>query len=353
MRRVVIVAASAGTAVGLLRFGYKVLDLRLVGSRIPAVVPLVEELTAAWMAVFLLVACIPLLRRARQRVGGAIERAAMHLALAAGFSAAHTTLNWAGRELVFGVLGRSYSYGRMPDRYAMELPMDVIVYALFASGLYVMDRLGEARSREVEAVELRARLLETQLRELRAQVEPHFLFNSLNVISETMYEAPRKADEMISHLSDVLRSSLRSSDAQQLTLSRELEQVSHYLALLRARFGDRLTITTHVEDDARDCLVPSMVLQPLVENAIQHGSSDGSALSITIRGTRRGARLHLEVTDNGRALPGESTATERIGLGGTRARLRLLHGGDATFAAGPGANGGFAVRMELPAVTVT
>jgi hypothetical protein len=339
------------TAIGLLRFGYKFLDLRLAGASVPAVVPLVEELTAAYGATLLLVGCVPLLRKLQRSKPGVLVVAGTHVALALAFSVGHTSVNWLSRSIVFALLGRRYSYGAMPARYAMELPMDVIVYVLFAVGLYVVDRLRRTRLDELEAAQLRGKLLEAELRNLRSQLEPHFLFNALNAISETMYENPLSADEMIGHLSELLRASLDSSGTQQVPLPRELADLEHYLALLRARFTGRLQVQVIVDGALTEALVPYMILQPLVENAVRHGASGAETLRVMVHCVREGDNLVIDVDDNGRGLrPGVDPFAGGIGLGATRDRLRLLYGDRCCVEAGGMSDGGFRVHLALPLV---
>jgi sensor histidine kinase YesM len=343
-----VVVFVVATLVGLLRFGYKYLDLLVIGARVSPAVPFVEEMTAAYGAALLILALVVIVRRLPLRHQAVPIRLATHSAVALAFSAAHTTLNWILRVVVFGLMGRRYSYGTMPGRYAMELPMDIIVYLLFVVGLYAADRLRAARERELEAAQLTGRLLEAQLRNLRMQLEPHFLFNSLNTVSSTMYDDPEAADEMIGHLSELLRASLQSGGLQEVPLFSELASLEHYLALLRARFGDRLSLSVEVPDSV-DALVPSMILQPLVENAARHGAPDGAKLAVLVRVLAGDNDLTLEVRDDGVGMttPGDPFRGG-IGLGAARDRMRLLYGEEFRFTAENVDGGGFQVVLVIP-----
>lgn len=337
------------TLVGLLRFGYKYLDLRLVSAHVPAVVPFVEEITAAYGAAALLIASVPLLRKLEIRRERLAISLAGHVLLALAFSVAHTTLNWMSRIAVFGAIGRAYSYGSMPDRYAMELPMDVIVYALFAGGVYAADHLRRARQGELESIQLRGKLLEAELRNLRSQLEPHFLFNSLNTISETMYGDPTSADEMIGHLSALLRASLHSARSQEVPLSQELADLDHYLALLQARFSDRFSITVSADARSRQALVPSMILQPLVENAVKHAASRGKRVRIAVTCCAPGEEVILDVRDDGVGIPAHADPFDGgVGLTAARDRLRLLYENRFAFTAQNANGGGFRVELRIP-----
>lgn len=341
------VVIAVATLVGLLRFGYKYLDLLVVGKRVGAIGPLVEEMTAAYGAALLIIAAVAMMRRFPRQQPFAVG-VALHTGMALAFSGAHTTLNWILRLIIFGALGRRYSYGRMPERYAMELPMDLIVYLLVVVAVYASDRIRAARAREVETAQLGAKLLEAQLRNLRMQLEPHFLFNSLNTVSSVMYDDPAAADEMIGHLSELLRASLQTGELQEVPLSSELASLEHYLALLRARFGDRLTLRVDTTDSA-DALVPSMILQPLVENAVQHGAPDGRKLSVIVRAAANNEHVLLSVCDNGRGMAvGSDPFLGGVGLGAARDRLRLLYGDGFQFIAENLEHGGFRVALAIP-----
>ncbi len=144
-------------------------------------------------------------------------------------------------------------------------------YWLILAGFYAFDYQVKFRDRELRASQLETRLAEAQLRALRMQLQPHFLFNTLNSISSLMYCDVEAADSMMTRLADFLRLTLESDGAQEVPLGRELEFVDRYLEIERIRFEERLVVDLAVEEEARRALVPSMVLQPLVENALRHG----------------------------------------------------------------------------------
>jgi LytS/YehU family sensor histidine kinase len=205
------------------------------------------------------------------------------------------------------------------------------------------------RQRELRTAQLERGLAQAELRNLRLQLQPHFLFNALNTISSTMYDDPRSADRMIGQLSQLLRLSLRTSHAQEVPLRDELEVLGCYLGLMKARFGNRLRADVVAPSDTLDALVPSLLLQPLVENAIRHGNaSHASGGAIEIRVERVGASLLLSVMDDGPGAPaGADVFAQGIGLSATRDRLRLLYGDGHRFDAG-NRGPGFAVTIALP-----
>jgi two-component system, LytTR family, sensor kinase len=332
------------TAVGLLLFGYKALDHYARGYAVPAHVPLIEELTAAYGAALLLVLIAPRLVRFPLDARAVIA----NLAGAAAFSILHTTFNWATRSAVFSLLGERYDYGRMPARFAMEAPMDLVVYASFATGLIAIRQRAIARRQRTDALRSDVKLVEAKLQHLRSQLDPHFLFNALNTVSSVMYDDPARADDVIEHLSELLRASLKSGDTREVPLRAELELVEHYFAVIRARFGDKVSVTVNVPDDLLDAQVPPLALQPLIENAVHHGRlADGQNARIEVRARHSGDQLELEVFDDGPGIP-RGTATEvGIGLGALRERLQLLHGkhGTVTTLKRPD---GFVVTARLP-----
>lgn len=174
-----------------------------------------------------------------------------------------------------------------------------------------------------------ASLARARLEVLKGQLQPHFLFNTLNVIAELVHEDPDKADAMITALSDLLRLTLDSASDQLVPLEREVQFVERYFAIMQTRFGERLQYECDIKLSAHRALVPPFLLQPLVENAILHGIEPLPAGGlVTIRGWVQGDDLHVSVADNGMGME-SPPAREGIGLGNTRARLHELFGGAA------------------------
>jgi LytS/YehU family sensor histidine kinase len=270
---------------------------------------------------------------------------AVHAAVLPVFSALHTSWNWATRSALFPLLGLGrYDYGRMPLRYAMELPIDVVLYAFVMGLLYLFERFREAREREVQLGQARLEALEGRLR-------PHFLFNALNTVSAVMYEDVAAADTMLARLAELLRRTLRQPAGASVPLAEELETLELYLEIMRARFADRLQVLVQVDDVARGARVPPLVLQPLVENAIIHGDpGPGAAARIGVRARRDDGRLLLEVEDNGpglAGLPGDALG-RGVGLDTTARRLAQLYGARAGVALENLPAGGVRAVITLP-----
>jgi sensor histidine kinase YesM len=209
----------------------------------------------------------------------------------------------------------------------------------------------EAQSRELRASQLETRLVEAQLQALQRQLQPHFLFNTLNTISALMHRDVEAADAMIARLSDLLRMSLDMVGVQEVSLKDELDFLSKYLEIERTRFRDRLTVVFDVQPDTFDALVPNLLLQPLVENAIKHGVGPRPAPgTITIRSRRVGGLLELNVQDDGVGLSAArlSDFNRGIGLSNTRSRLEHLYGTLHRFEFRQPPQGGLLVLIEIP-----
>src|SRR5256714_296162 len=188
-----------------------------------------------------------------------------------------------------------------------------------------------------------------ELGNLRAQLQPHFLFNTLQSISTLIHRDPPAADRMLTDLSGLLRLSLRNPSAQEVPLREELSFLELYLAIMRVRFGDRLVIDVHVPDQLLDALVPSLVLQPIVENAIRHGMADRPDVGhVAVRAAREGSSLQLDVVDDGPGLTGAAGNGSGIGLANTRERLARLYGEDGDVTTSNGSDGGLIGRITIP-----
>lgn len=235
---------------------------------------------------------------------------------------------------------RSYSQMLFGGFYA-----DMLAYWASVGVIHAIEYYRESRERQLEASRL-------ALENLRAQLQPHFLFNTLQSISTLIYRDQAAADRMLTQLSELLRLSLRNTGVQEVPLSEELGFLERYLAIMRVRFGDRLVIAVDVKPDVLDVLVPSLVLQPIVENAIEHGMEDRPDKGhVHVRAARDGggASLLLEVSDDGPGLGGGAASPKHgngIGLANTRERLARLYGPAGRVETLSGR--GLTVRLTIP-----
>jgi two-component system LytT family sensor kinase len=189
------------------------------------------------------------------------------------------------------------------------------------------------RDRELHSAKLEMQLAKSHLQTLKTHLQPHFLFNTMHSISALMLTDVGAADKMMTRLSDLLRMSLESSEIQITGLSRELEFVACYLEIEKVRFGERLTVALEIAEDTLDAQVPSLLLQPLVENAVGHGISGlSSGGNIWISANRNGGDLYIRVRDNGPGLLRDGRAPGTgFGLRATRERLQTLYGKEQSF----------------------
>jgi LytS/YehU family sensor histidine kinase len=244
---------------------------------------------------------------------------------------------------------------------AGQNPFDTIAIVSTASGLIFMTCAWGAvyvlvhwyrRYRESELREVQAQLSlqRAELRALQAQVNPHFLFNSLNAIRGTVRENPGQAEGMITSLSNLFRRSLRADGTQLIPLAEEMEAVLDYLALESVRFDERLKVSVEVQPDAKQWQVPAMLLQTLVENAVKHGISKlPKGGSVSIRGALEDQSLVVEIENTGSLREeGSGAGGMRTGLANARERLRLLCGSQASLSL-TDRNGTVAAKVVIPA----
>jgi signal transduction histidine kinase len=237
-------------------------------------------------------------------------------------------------------------YVRMEFAYSYHLA--VLTYWVILAVLRGMDSRRHLRGERLRNAQLETQLAQSQLQALRMQLQPHFLFNTLNAISALALADPLQARLMIARLSDFLRLTLEERHAPQVPLSRELEFLTCYLGIQQVRFQDRLSTRLDVDDDTLDAAVPNLILQPLVENALRHGLQDKPGAGILRISTRRdGDHLQLRVDDDGLGLPPAGTL-EGIGLGNTRSRLRMLFGDAAHLELTSIPGGGTRAEVRLP-----
>ena len=206
------------------------------------------------------------------------------------------------------------------------------------------------REREAQTAKLTAQLAQAQLQALKMQIHPHFLFNTLNSIAALLHKDVEAADKMIARLGDFLRLTLKSSDTQLVDFEQELEFLKCYLDIEHIRFQDRLTVKMDIDPHALKAMVPNLILQPIVENAVRHGvARHTDPGQITIRARRQGARLIMNVEDNGPGLKVNSNGSG-IGLSNTRARLEQFYGNDFSFQITDSPDRGAIVTLDVPAI---
>ncbi len=241
------------------------------------------------------------------------------------------------------------TFGLVRRLFLLNLYEDLWMYVTVAGIYYAFNYYRRYREREMRESQLEAQLARAQLQVLRMQLQPHFLFNTLHAISTLMARDVKAAKKMLVNLSDLLRIALDHVETPEVSLNQELQFLERYLDIERIRFQDRMTVQFEVGADVLDALLPNMLLQPLVENAVRHGiAMQPGPGRITIRARRDDSRLRVCVEDNGPGLNGGGTREGGIGLSNTRARLQQLYGDShrLDFKNVPG--GGLNVCIEIP-----
>jgi two-component system LytT family sensor kinase len=235
------------------------------------------------------------------------------------------------------------------DAFFRTVDQTLPVYWAIIGLQHAVDYYRQARSREVRAARLETRLLSSQLQALQQQLHPHFLFNTLHAISTLVHRDPDKADVMIERLSDLLRITLRKVGVQEVELAEELEYLRAYLDIEQVHFGARLRIEYRIDAGALDVLVPTLILQPIVENAIRHGLEPlVRPGTLTIEAEADGDALLLRVRDDGVGFAKTSARRDGVGLANTRSRLDRLYGEPAALTIREQASGGVRVDVTIP-----
>ena len=225
---------------------------------------------------------------------------------------------------------------------------NLIIYSLIIGGHYGYQYYRGFRERELRSVELETLLARADLQNLKAQLQPHFLFNTLNTISVLMRRDPLAANQTLVRLSDLLRLSLNNVGAQEVSLREEMNFLDGYLEIEATRFQDRLRVRRWIEPETLAAAVPTLILQPLVENAVKHGIArkpGSGTIEITVQ--RENTHLRLEVRDDGPGLP-KSQTDQGMGLAITRRRLRQLYGAQCDFRISERSEGGVQVTISIP-----
>ena len=340
------------TLIAFFTFGYVYLDDLTRQHQGTLSRRLLEQITGGYSAFVLL----PLiLRYARSLLFSPrpwLVRIGLHLLGATVYSAVHTTMMAVSRWTLSPLLGMgTYDYGIMRFRYPMEYSNDLVGFTIIVVLYYFFERLKIAQAQQLAAAELQTRLAQSQLENLRLQLQPHFLFNTLNTISAVMYEDVRAADAMLSQLSDLLRLTLRSSSSNELPLEQELQITRRYLELMQRRFESRLSVSYDIDSSLLPSFVPQLILQPLVENSLRHGMKSGDeTMQLAISAHRDNGGMLLKVSDTGAGLSASASESPSSGIGiaNIRDRLAHLYGAKAGLTLQNRASGGVEVSVRLP-----
>lgn len=324
-----------------------------LASNVPSRVgiTLVEEITGALTGFLLLPFLLYFFKRIPLHQGVILKRLPLYLTVWILYGIVLTYLLYYSRLIVFHVLdlGKFY-YGYVIPRIFMETIKQFFVFwIIYFIRLYVVNRQ-EAEIERLRAERFQKELNRSRLQTLQMQLNPHFLFNTLNVISSTMYDNVKAADTMIADLSDLLRQTLNSMNWEEHALRSEIVLLDLYLKIMTERFQEKLEFTLNVTDEVLDALVPGFILQPFVENSIRYSMNDKAQSIISVSAIKENTRLQISITDNGPGVQDnfDPLASNGIGISNAMERLKTLYGNDQTLLMRNNDDGGLSVILSIP-----
>ena len=338
------------TLVGLAFASQFYLSSTLLGRSITWGQAISYSLADWYVWAFLSVPILKLAHRFPPEGGKPWRTAGVHLVAALVASLVYVVIRALVGQVQLVLLDEPATFGEIFRPLLVKtFPFNLLVYGVIISVSHAIDYYRKYHERTVHTLELEKHLAEARLQALLRQLKPHFLFNTLNGIASLMHSDVDAADRMLVRLGELLRLTMSHPGQPLTSLREEIAFIEKYLEIERIRFRDRLTVAFEIEPAALDAEVPSLLLQPLVENAIRHGIEPQARPGHLILTARRtpGA-LELEVRDNGAGRPAGGFTREGIGVGNTRARLRELYGERFRFELANHPAGGLVVRVTLP-----
>jgi signal transduction histidine kinase len=343
LTRLIVFAFAAWTVVGVASFAARWGAARLQGQ--PA--GLAWLFASVFLSVWLWAAFTPAIvwAAARWPVLGRSRRAAhygIHALILLALTAVEAAAYGAAQQLLSPASPPGFAV-----RFLALFTLALVSYGVIAAAGNAHLFFSQLAAERAHSAQLAARLATAQLAALRAQLHPHFFFNTLNAIAEMIHRDPAAADRMVTRLGVFLRRSLDSGDVQEVPLGDEVDALGAYLDVVHLRFGNRIRVALTVEPEVLDVGVPPLILQPLVENALKHGlePKEGGGF-IDVSAERRGCALCLEVRDDGVGLA--APLRERVGMRNTRERLRQLYGDAASLDLRPRPGGGAIATVTVP-----
>ena len=341
-------AIAATSLIALLEISRTSLTRVMEGNRVTVVV-WASQLIPTWITAILVAPwCAFMAGRFPIRSGRVLRTLLAHFGGALVFVALHMALLIAFHTLVGG--GHPFPFWPgLLHRYVFYLTMEMSLYAAIVLVILLLDARREAAERSVAEARLAQSLTGARLASLQAQIQPHFLFNTLNALAVLARRGDGAAvDRALGDLGELLRASF-DAPRQEIVLAEELEFLERYVSLQRIRFPDRLEVAFEVGDEARRALVPALVVQPLVENAIEHGLTTARGGRVRVTARREADALVIEVTDDGPGFTANGASPRAgVGLANVRERLALLYGAAGVLECADRPEGGGRVRVRLP-----
>jgi signal transduction histidine kinase len=248
------------------------------------------------------------------------------------------------------VYGRDFALGSLALGFRMQLPFGVAVWWGGLLALEVYGAVQQSHQQQLQEARVRERLAQARVHLLQVRLQPHFLFNTLNAIAALVHADPPAAERMLTQLGDLLRHVLDTADEPEIELRTEIEFLERYVEIQKLRLGSRLRVNLDPDPATLDACLPTLLLQPIVENAIVHGIASASGGTVELHSGCVDGRLWVEVTDRGPGLTGkqESSRSSGMGLADTRRRLRALYGDDHKLELASPRGEGTSVRVEIP-----
>lgn len=313
--------------------------------------PFVDELSGVYTFWLLVPAILAFFKKFPMKKSKLVKLLPLYILFSIAVGLTHTSMMYVSRSIIYPALNwGNYDYGYIPIRIVMEyLKQFMSFWAVFvAFTLFKMNK--EKELHRLKSVQLEEQLTRARLETLKMQLNPHFLFNTLNMISSTMYDDLQSADKMIANLSDLLRITLKSTSKGENILSKEIDILNLYIEIMKARFKDKLEIELKIDNETIDALVPNFIFQPLVENSIKYGMENLTGTKIEVSAKKSLDKLIIKIKDNGPGIQktNDAVLNSGVGLSNTVERLEKLYGNNFEFNWINLDEGGLLLTIEIP-----
>ena len=337
------------TLVGLLNFAIIITSEYASYSSVKWIYPFVNEMTGAYSGYLVLPLMLLLFKKLPLKKDNASKYLPIYLFASLIIGITHTMLMWGSRTLFYPILDLGeFNYGDMRYRFIMEyLKQFLWFWITFGAFRYFISRR-EREEQRIKTIQLEELLTKTKLESLQAQLNPHFLFNTLNMISSIMYEDIQSADKMIANLSALLRISLKNTNQNGIVFASELEILNLYLEIMKERFKDKLDVTLEIDDNLLEVKVPPFLFQPIVENSIKHGMENLSKLVLSIKAEIINDYAIVYIEDNGKGIEENSLKLTGVGLSNIAERLKKTFCDDYEFVWKNKVGGGLITKIVFP-----
>jgi len=348
--KLILLFFGIGTLIGLMNFSVALTTSLAEDGREKAINYLIWELTGAYSFIILLPIMLLLFRKHPLTAKNFYYLVPIYLAAVIPIAALHTAIMFYSRQLIYSILGwGEYYYGVITYRYMMEyiklMPGLTLAYLIYH--FYTAQR--EREKEKLNRLELEEQLTRTRLEFLKSRLNPHFLFNTLNMVSSVMYEDPGAADKMLANLSAMLRTSLQSNGKEIHSLKEELDLLNLYLDIMKRRFNENLLVHFAIDDNTLSAGVPLFLLQPIVENSIKYGMETLSVTKVEVSALRQKNDLVIKVTDNGPGIKEDydTVLKKGVGISNTVERLDKYYGTNYKFG-WENITGGLVITVSIP-----